>query len=521
MVEKVLVNIEELRSGGVVELREKDMFSIWVKTACSNLTVTQLRKLAGLAEEYGRGYLLFSTRQIPIIPFVSLKDVAEVKKQLGNVYLELDRCGPRVRNINVCYEDKVCPDAITNSLSLAEKLDNFFHRPLTKKLKIGVAGCKKDCIVSRVLSDIAFVGVAKGGTMGYDVYVGGRLGVNPSVGIRMAECLQEEECVKVVDNCFDLLDNEGREGERYADLIARLGADRVEQELKRGLHDEVPIGSIECTTSMREEMTNKLIIRVRATLGEVTSKQLRVIANIAEKYGMGFVHFAVRGSPEIPCVDSEHLESIRRELGEVNMRILDTGIDNLQTCYGSYCTETLVDTQSLLRGVEQIVQELEIDNLTIKISAAGCPNSCGIAHLNDIGFYGVAEPEVDLQECTGCGLCLFVCKRKAITIQDYVAAIDENECRHCGHCITVCPYDAMVEMRRGFAVLMGGSEGEDTRLGELIGEFYSEDEALQITKCCLRILNDRNSSAALIIDEMGLEKFREVLFSDLGWSAVT
>ena len=187
MTQEQQINVGELRKSGLVRLKERDMYSMWIKTACCNLNSKQLRKLADITEKYARSYLLFTTRQIPIIPFVNLKDIEEVKEELKEVYLELDRCGPTVRNVNVCYDEKICPEAVTNSISLAEKLDNFFRVPSANhKVKIGVAGCRKDCVISRVLSDIGFVGVERDGKPGYDVYMGGRLGVNPFVGIKMA-----------------------------------------------------------------------------------------------------------------------------------------------------------------------------------------------------------------------------------------------------------------------------------------------------------------------------------------------
>ena len=72
----------------------------------------------------------------------------------------------------------------------------------------------------RVLTDIGFIGIGEGS---YEVYVGGRLGVNPMVGIKMAEFLSEEECVKFALNYFELLKSYGGERERSADLINRLG----------------------------------------------------------------------------------------------------------------------------------------------------------------------------------------------------------------------------------------------------------------------------------------------------------
>ncbi len=510
MIEK-RQSIAELRSRGVVKLREDDMFSLWVKTACCNLNSNQLRKLAEITEKYARSYLLFTSRQIPIIPFVNGKDVEKVTEELNTVYLELDRCGPTVRNVNVCYDDMICPHAVTNSLSLGEKLDNFFRAPMAHKVKIGVAGCQKDCVIARVLTDIGFVGVERDGRKGYDAYIGGRLGLSPFVGIKMAECLPEEECVRLVQNYFDFMTREGKSGERVADLIVRLGEEKVKSELSKNLQASTGLVPVKCETKLYENQADKMVLRIRATCGEVTADQLRRIAGIADKYGRGFVHFVVRGSPEVPCVDKKYLRDVKRELKEVGLEVLDRGIDNLQSCFGAYCSESNADPQSFLRKVEKLVIELDLNDLNIRISASGCPNACGIPQLNDIGFMGAVEPEIDNTKCSGCELCVPVCKRKAIAIKERVAVIDKEECRHCGQCITVCPLDAILEKRRGFEVLVGGREGADTRLGQPIAEFLSEDEALRVAESCLRLLKEKKADMATIIDEVGIEKTKEKL----------
>jgi len=512
MTEKPEVSVGELRRSGVVKLKGNDMYSVWVKTACCNLNSNQLRKLADITDQYARGYLLFTTRQIPIIPFVSLNDVEGIKEELTQVYLELDRCGPTVRNINVCYDDKICLEAVTNSISLAEKLDNFFRVPSENhKVKIGVAGCPKDCIISRVLNDLGFIAGESNGRKGYDIYLGGRLGVNPFLGVKMAECLPEEECVRFTRNYFDLITKEGKKEERGADLINRLGVEKVKQELNKNLQAGSALKPITCETRLEEKDSDKVILRIRAVCGEVTSNQLRKIADIAERYGHGFVHFAVRGSPEIPGIDKDRLESISKELQGVGLQIMDKGIDNLQSCFGDYCTESNVDPQSLLKRIEKRIEELDLNNLDIRISATGCPNSCGIAQLNDIGFMGIVKPEIDTAKCNGCALCLPVCKRKALEVIDGVAIIDKEKCEYCGQCIVICPFDAIIEKKRGFAIFVGGKEGKDTRLGQVITEFLSEEEALRIAESCLGIVKDRETSVATIIDEVGIEKFNELL----------
>ncbi|RJO61624.1 MAG: 4Fe-4S dicluster domain-containing protein, partial [Dehalococcoidia bacterium] len=320
---------------------------------------------------------------------------------------------------------------------------------------------------------------------------------------------------------FELIGSRGKTGERGADLINRLGVETVKQYLTRDLQNRPDQQVVECHTKLIEDQSDKTILRIRATCGEVDSKQLRKIADIAERFGKGFVHFVVRGSPEIPCIDKQHIPDIEKELGTVGLRILDGGIDNLQTCYGGCCTESIMNTHPLLRGIERKIDELGMRDLKIKISAAGCPSSCGIAHLSDIGFHGGVEPEVNASLCDGCGLCVPICKRKAIEIKDGIAIVDNEECRYCGQCLSVCPFEAITEKRRGYAVLVGGHEGKDTRLGTVIAQFVSEETALQIAEKCLNLVRARGADVAAIIDEIGIDKVKEKLTSFSDSIAVT
>ena len=51
MTKEIQINVAELRSRGIVKLRDKDMFALWVKTACCNLSAKQLNKLADISEK--------------------------------------------------------------------------------------------------------------------------------------------------------------------------------------------------------------------------------------------------------------------------------------------------------------------------------------------------------------------------------------------------------------------------------------------------------------------------------------
>jgi dissimilatory sulfite reductase (desulfoviridin) alpha/beta subunit len=484
------INVEELKRGGVVQLKGEENFSVWVKVLCNNITANQLRKVADISEKYGKGFFLFTTNQIPIIPHINLKDVIKVKKELENVDSELEACGPRIRQIRVCYDKNICPYAVTNSLSLGEKLDKFFYlHEVRHKVKISVSGCKTGCTVPRVLSDIGFVGVDEGR---YDVYIGGRLGLKPYVGDKIAENLSEEECVVLVENYINLLKREFKKQERAADVIEALGLEKVKEELNKDLKRRPSIEFGKCETKLSEIEKDKVVLRIKALCGEITARQGRKLADISEKYGKGFIHLGVRGTPEIPCVDKKNIKEIKKELREVDLEILNEGIiqengfDNLITCFGNYCLNGM-DTQGLLRKIDKLLKDKNIDK-PFKISASGCPNNCAISPLSDIGFTGVIEQEVIEEKCNGCKLCETVCKVKAIEVKDNIAIIDREKCKHCGECGRVCPTDAIVEKRRGYLVYIGGCDYniENTKLGDVYGEFLSEDEAIGVVK---KILN--------------------------------
>lgn len=50
---------------------------------------------------------------------------------------------------------------------------------------------------------------------------------------------------------------------------------------------------------------------------------------------------------------------------------------------------------------------------------------------------------IDKNECTGCGRCVSICLRQAITLVNQIAQIDYDECTGCELCISECPRNAI------------------------------------------------------------------------------
>lgn len=57
---------------------------------------------------------------------------------------------------------------------------------------------------------------------------------------------------------------------------------------------------------------------------------------------------------------------------------------------------------------------------------------------------GVVTLELDLDKCTGCGMCVSVCPHAVFRLEDSKARIiDRDACMECGGCARNCPSEAI------------------------------------------------------------------------------
>lgn len=87
-----------------------------------NLTAENIKKVAEVAEKYGRGYVHMTSRQGIEIPFIKVEELAEVKEELAKGGVGTGVCGPRVRTITACQGSEVCPSGCIDTYTLAKEL---------------------------------------------------------------------------------------------------------------------------------------------------------------------------------------------------------------------------------------------------------------------------------------------------------------------------------------------------------------------------------------------------------------
>ena len=169
---------------------------------------------------------------------------------------------------------------------------------------------------------------------------------------------------------------------------------------RRALPGAVPPGYLQwrssCVVHQRQE--GYVAVYVRLFLGDVTSQQLRTLAQVLDRFGDGTVRLTIDQNILIPWVDQRSLRALFVALDGEWPRASGSA-----HCCGRHfvppgaetCNLAVTSSREVARA---IARRIEPDGTapadamaatTIKVS--GCPNSCGQHHIADIGWHGAAK----------------------------------------------------------------------------------------------------------------------------------
>lgn len=288
------VNYSELKKGGFMRQKQKDCFSMRLKSVGGHLTAQQLQTIQLVAEKYGDSYIHLTSRQSVEIPFIKLEDIDEVKQALALGGLRVGACGPRVRTITACQGNSICPSGLINTTEVANYLDEEYGgHEVPHKFKFGVTGCCNNCLKAEE-NDLGIKGGLKpawqessciycglcqiicpgkaikvdkkektlsldtekclycgkckkscptnawSGKPGFLVYFGGLYGNRISIGKQLLPLIFSTTVLHhVIDAAMCFFAQHAKKGERFANMLNRVGWPLLEKELKKAYEYKV------------------------------------------------------------------------------------------------------------------------------------------------------------------------------------------------------------------------------------------------------------------------------------------
>lgn len=425
------------------------------------LSSKQLRQLAYIADKFDKGYGHFTTRQNIQYNWPKLKDVPEILDLLADVEMHaIQTSGNCIRNVTADHFAGVATDEIEDPRPVCELIRQWssLHPEfdyLPRKFKIAATGATHDRAAVKA-HDIGLRIVRHPDTheVGYEILVGGGLGRTPMIGKVVREFLPKKDLLAYLEAIMRVYNLEGRRDNKYKArvkiLVHEIGVEefkaRVEaefaqldgpsinadpEELERikayfaepdyailpeksakletykatnpafaswvetNVHPHRVAGYAALTISLKP---------IGGAPGDATGDQMRVVADLAEKYSFDELRVTHLQNLVLCHVRLDDLFNVWQALVKVELATANAGlITDIISCPGlDYCALATARSIPIAQAIAQHFADEEkqklIGLLNIKIS--GCINACGHHHVGHIGILGLEKSGIESYQIT-------------------------------------------------------------------------------------------------------------------------
>jgi sulfite reductase (ferredoxin) len=368
----------------------------------------QLRTIADLSEWHGRGVADITVRQNFQLHWVTLEALPEVFQALWlQGVTTMGSCGDVTRNVTGCPVAGIdASPLVLEATALANGNGDFSNLP--RKFKVSISGCRTWCTYPEI-NDIGLTAVRHPDTreIGFAVRVGGGLSTDPHLAIKLdafvprGHVLDVFRAIAEIFRDSDVL-RQNRERARLKFLFLQHGwtaerfkaalEERLGAPLAPGVPDDPPDDAYRDHVGIHpQHERGHCYVGVAVLRGRLTADQMRLAADLADRYGTGAVRTTTMQNFLIPNVRRARAGELARELENAGFA-LDASPFRRGTvaCTGSeFCKLALTETKGFARGlVESLEQRLPGFDRELRINVTGCPNSCGQHWIADLGIEG-------------------------------------------------------------------------------------------------------------------------------------
>ncbi|HEY8002784.1 MAG TPA: nitrite/sulfite reductase [Phenylobacterium sp.] len=423
------------------------------------LTSRKLRKLAWIARTYDQGYGHFTTRTNLQLHWIKLADAPDILQHLAEVEMHsMQTSGNTIRNVTADPYAGATADELDDPRVWAEAIRQWstLHPEfsfLPRKFKIAVTAAAKDRAATRVYDIGLAMRRGRGGELGFEVMVGGGLGRTPYLGATIREFLPTRHLLSYLEAIIRVYNRHGRRDNiwkaRIKVLVASLGAEefgrQVEAEWGKSDHERSDLPDVELAR-IRAEFTpmfearparSEALETAKAadpafarflrhnvhphkaagyaivdvslktpgqTPGDMTSAQMDVVADLAERYSQDEVRVNYQQNLLLPHVKLDDVPAVHAALAAAGLATPNMDlISDIIACPGlDYCAlanaRAIPIAQHIAERFADPGRAELIGELKIKIS--GCINACGHHHVGHIGILGVDKKGEEFYQLT-------------------------------------------------------------------------------------------------------------------------
>jgi len=391
-------------------------FMLRIRIPNGLLNSGQLRTVAKLTEQYGRGVADLTVRQNIQLHWITIEALPEVLDALEQCGLgTMGACGDVTRNVTGCPVAGVDAHEICDASPLALEVtralagnDDFYNLP--RKFKISITGCNIWCPYPEI-NDLGLTATRRGtgahSEVGFSLRVGGGLSTDPHLSARLNAFVRWNQVIPVVKGIAEIFRDadqlrEHRERARLKFLFLRHGwtardfQDQLESRLGFPLDpavEETPPDDVyrDHVGIHPQKQPGLFYIGAAVLRGRITAEQMRAAAELADRCASGELRTTNMQNLLIVNVPQQNTSTLARELDAIGLRPGGSAFwRGAIACSGSeFCKLAITETKSFSRWlVEELEERLPGFEQHLKLHVTGCPNSCGQHWIADIGIEG-------------------------------------------------------------------------------------------------------------------------------------
>ena len=418
---------------GVYEQRQEDTYMIRIRCAAGGLTPTQLKHASEIAEEYGSGEVHFTTRQEIQVHDVLIDGVMPVIRGLLEVGLSTRGGGGNtIRNIltppdsGINSEDEfdVDPYAVALTTRMINEEDSW---NLPRKFKINFSTNQDDVTYTQATC-LGFVAKVVDGQKGFEVYTAGGMGAKPMVGHQLFDFIPDYHVYHVTRALKIMFDKNGNRRSKYSSRIKFLWKKLDRDEFLQLFFDEfdkikddrsldlvlpdmpneaapsISLKPITVDTNefklwkkryvVEQQQAGLFSIKLPLQLGDLIREDGKVLSEFLLHFGDNCIRCDRAQNIRLRNIPEAYLGNAYEVITGLKQTLVKHApfIGNMINCTGAQTCKLGI---CLPRGLSKAIRnrmdnsDLDLDSIPeFRLNMSGCPNTCGMHHIADLGFFG-------------------------------------------------------------------------------------------------------------------------------------